>query len=428
MKKISDINLFRAFRSTNYALYFVGRSVSQFGTWMQRTAVIWIIYSITHSAFWVGATIFAEQFPSFLLSMAGGVAADRFDKFRIIKITQVASMIQATLLAVLIVGGYMVIWPILTLSIILGIINAFDVPARQSLIHHVIAEEADLPNALSLTTAMASLAQLLGPALSGIVLNSFGAPVCFLLNAASFAAVIVSLLLMKNLTIHKKKPSDKKVMAQFAEGFTYLKNTPGIGVMIVMLGIVSLFVLPYNTVIPVFAQDIFKGDAATFGYITSFIGVGAVLGTIFIATRKPGANLRILLLIATFIMAIGLICFSQSKYFPLAMLFCVLIGFGTMAQFTVCNIVVQSESTPQIRGRVIGIMLMAIMGIMPLGSLMVGAISEHVGAQATMLGQGIAALVIALAFIKPLAAKSTEVDQPALAVSEPEEIVAEKIV
>ena len=427
MKKITDINLFRAFRSTNYALYFVGRSVSQFGTWMQRTAVIWIIYSITHSAFWVGATIFAEQFPSFLLSMAGGVAADRFDKFRIIKITQVASMIQATLLAVLIVGGYMVIWPILTLSIILGIINAFDVPARQSLIHHVIAEEADLPNALSLTTAMASLAQLLGPALSGIVLNSFGAPVCFLLNAASFAAVILSLLLMKNLTIHKKKPSDKKVMAQFAEGFTYLKNTPGIGVMIVMLGIVSLFVLPYNTVLPVFAQDIFKGDAATFGYITSFIGVGAVLGTIFIATRKPGANLRILLLIATFIMAIGLICFSQSKYFPLAMLFCVLIGFGTMAQFTVCNIIVQSESTPQIRGRVIGIMLMAIMGIMPLGSLMVGAISEHVGAQATMLGQGIAALVIALAFIKPLAAKSTEVDQPELAVNEPEEIIAEKI-
>ncbi len=426
MKKISNIPLFKAFRSTNYALYFTGRSVSQFGTWMQRTAVIWVIYTITHSAFWIGATIFAEQFPSFLLSMAGGVAADRYDKFRVIKITQVLSMIQATLLAALVVSNHMVVWAILVLSVILGIINAFDIPARQSLIHQVITDEADLPNALSLTTAMASLAQLLGPALAGIVLNAFGASVCFLLNAASFGAVIVSVLLMTKLPAHVQKASGKKVGAQLTEGITYLRDTPRIGLLIIMLAIVSLLVLPYNTVLPVFARDIFKGNASTFGYITSFVGAGAVLGTIFIGTRKPGANLRVLLLIATFIMAFGLIGFSQSRSFPLAMAFCVLAGFGTMAQFTVCNIVVQSESAPYIRGRVIGIMLMALVGIMPIGSVMVGAISERIGAPATVLSQGIIAIVIAIACARTLAKTPPIAGKPVVA-NEAEEVIAENL-
>jgi predicted MFS family arabinose efflux permease len=196
---------------------------------------------------------------------------------------------------------------------------------------------------------MASLAQLLGPALSGIVLNTFGAAVCFFINAASLA-------------------------------FT------------------SLLVLPYNTVLPVFAKVIFKGNAATFGYITSFVGTGAVIGTIFLASRKPGVNLRTILLISTIILSVGLICFSQIKNFPLAMLFTVLIGFGSVSQFTVCNIVVQSESAPQMRGRIIGILLMAIFGMMPLGSLITGAISQWIGAPNAIFGQGIAALIIAMLF------------------------------
>jgi len=197
MKKISQLNIFRAFASRNYMLYFFGRAVSQFGTWMQRTAVVWVVYSMTHSAFLLGVTIFAEQFPSFLFSIPGGVVADRFNRYTVIKITQITSMIQAVLLAVLVITGHTTVWAILLLSVILGIINAFDVPARQSLINDVVASPEDLPNALSLSTATASLAQLLGPALSGIVLSAYGAGVCFLLNAASFGGVILSLLLMK---------------------------------------------------------------------------------------------------------------------------------------------------------------------------------------------------------------------------------------
>ncbi len=399
MKQISKLSVFRAFRSRNYLLYFIGRAVSQFGTWMQRTAVIWVVYSITHSAFMTGVTIFAEQFPSFLFSFAGGVAADRYDRYRIIRITQITSMIQAILLALLVYTGHTVVWEILALSVLLGIINAFDVPARQSLIHVVVADPSDLPNAVSLTTATASLAMLLGPALAGIVLSAWGAPVCFLINAASFGGVIVSLILMK-LPAYQPKKSGKTMLGEFSEGIVYVRKTPVIGQIILMVAIASLLVMPYNTVLPVFAKVIFKGGASTFGYITSFVGVGAVLGTIFLASRKPDAHLKGLLFISTILMGVGLICFALIKNFPLAMLFAVLTGFGGMTQFTVCNIIVQSESEPHMRGRAIGILLMAIFGMLPLGSLLVGGVSQRIGAPVTVLGEGIISIVLALVFIK----------------------------
>jgi len=399
MKKISEFHLFRAFRSANYSLYFTGRAVSQFGTWMQRTAVAWVVYSMTHSAFLLGLTVFAETFPSFLFSIFGGVAADRYNRYKVIKVTQIASMIQAVVLALLVITGHTIIWVIIILSIILGIINAFDVPARQALVNEVVADKADLPNALALTTATANLAQLLGPALSGIVLNAFGAGVCFLINAASFGGVMLSLLFMK-LPVYVPKKNDKKIMEEFAEGFVYLKETPEIGQMVLMLALISLLVLPYNTVLPVFAKIVFKGNASTFGYINSCVGVGAVTGTIFLASLKNGGYLKKILFITTLITGIGLIGFSQFRNFPLAMIFVALAGFGAMAQFTISNITVQSQSAAHMRGRAISILLMAIFGMMPLGSLWVGALSQRIGAPATVLCQGIAALVIAAAFFR----------------------------
>lgn len=425
MNRISELNVFRAFRSRNYTLYFIGRSVSQFGTWMQRTAVVWMVYSITHSAFLLGLTVFAELFPSFLFSIAGGVAADRYDRYKIIRITQVTSMIQAVLLAIMVITGHTAVWALIVLSVILGIINAFDLPARQALVHEAVEDQADLPNALALTTAMASLAQLLGPALSGIVLSMFGAAVCFLINAASFGGVIISLLLMK-LPVHVPKKITKKVITEFAEGFSYLKQTPGIGLVILLLALVSLLVLPYNTLLPIFAKVIFKGNAATFGYINSFAGIGAVAGTIFLASRKPGTSLKKILLGSTISLSIGLICFSQIKQFPIAMFFAVLTGFGAMAQFTVCNIIVQSESATQMRGRVISILLMAIFGMMPLGSLLTGAISEHVGASATVLGQGIIGLIIVLLFVKFLMQQEKKIVSKDELVEITEEIISER--
>jgi MFS family permease len=349
----------------------------------------------------VGVTIFAEQFPAFLFSFAGGVVADRYDRFRIIRITQILSMIQAVSLALLVYTGHTVVWEILTLSVLLGIINAFDIPARQSLVHVVVADPSDLPNAVSLTTATASLAQLLGPALSGIVLSTLGAPICFLINAASFGGVIVSLILMKRPAWQPTK-SGKTMLGEFSEGFNYVRTTPVIGKIILMVAIASLLVMSYNTVLPVFAKVIFKGGASTFGYITSFVGVGALLGTIFLASRKPDAHLRRLLFISTILMGVGLIGFALIRNFPVAMLFAVLTGFGGMTQYTACNIMVQSESEPRMRGRAIGILLMAIFGMLPLGNLLVGGVSQRIGAPATVLGQGIIAIVLALVFMEYL--------------------------
>ena len=407
----TKVSTFKAFRSTNYTLYFIGRSVSQFGTWMQRTAVVWVVYTLTHSAFMLGLTIFAEQFPSFLLSAFGGVAADRYNRFKIINITQITSMIQAVLLAVLVMTNHYVVWEILTLSVILGIINAYDIPARQALINEVVEDESDLPSALSLSASMASLTKILGPALSGIILKEFGAGICFLINAATFGGVMLSIFFMKKPKTFIPKSKNKNAFKDLAEGFVYLKQQSSIGLVIVMLGVTGLLVLPYDTLMPVFAKMIFKGDAATFGYINGFIGAGAVVGTLLLASLKKDAPMRKVLVISTLIISIGLVCFSLTEHFYLAMFFAVIIGFGGVAQFTTCNIIVQSESSPEMRGRAISILLTAIFGMLPLGSVIVGAVSQHIGAPKTIFIEGIVGTITAIVFARILKKKKDAAPQ-----------------
>src|ERR1700744_580429 len=320
---------FRAFRNRNYALFFAGQSVSQIGTWMQRTAVIWVIYSLTHSAVMIGFVMFAQQVPSFLLSLFGGVVSDRYSRYKILLVTQTASMVQAVLLAILILTGHYVVWEILTLSVILGIINAFDVPARQPMIHEMVDNKEDLANAISLNSAMVNMARLIGPALSGIVLQTMGAGICFILNAVSFLAVISSLLLMK-FPAFKPPVTRKKVIEELAEGFKYMKQTPSISSLILLTGCLSLLILPYDTMEPVFAKIIFKGNAATYGYLSGCIGLGALGGTFALASAKKGTDLRKFLLGSIVVLGIGLILFSRTGYFALALPFAVIIGLGSL--------------------------------------------------------------------------------------------------
>jgi len=393
----TKISTFRAFRSRNYRLYFGGQSVSLIGTWMQRTGVSWVIYTMTHSAFMLGITMFATQFPSFLLSLYGGIISDRYDRYKIMLVTQIAAMIQAILLAVLMITNHYEVWSILTLSVILGIINAFDMPARQPLVHEIIRDKDDLPNALALNSSMVNLARVVGPAMSGIILEKLGAGICFSLNALSFVAVIASLLLMK-LPPTAQHPAQKKIATELKDGFVYIKSTPIIGMTLLMLSCMSLLVLPYNTLLPVFAKVIFKGDATTFGYINSFIGIGALGGAFFLASLKPGTDLKIVLLINTIILGFGLMLFSHISYFPLAMLFATTCGFGMMSQTTIGNTIVQIHAAPHMRGRVMSFFALAFFGMLPLGSLLVGAISQRIGAPNTLLCQGAIAIIIAITF------------------------------
>ncbi|MFI2743690.1 MFS transporter [Zhouia sp. PK063] len=398
MKKLFyNIPTLQPFRSINYSLYFSGRAFSQLGTAMQRTAVIWVIYTLTRSEFLVGLTIFAELFPSFIFSTLGGVYADKYNKYAIVKITQILSFIQAITLAFIIFTGRGSVWSILTLSIILGIINAFDVPARQSLIHEVVKKEAHLRAAISLNSAMASTAKLLGPVLSGLIIHAYGASICFLLNALSFGAVYLAFQLM-NITIKEKQTGTKKTWDGLKEGFLYLKSTPSLALVILMIAIISLFLQPYNTLIPVFAKKVFNGNAATYGYISGFIGAGAVIGTLVLTTLKKSISLRKVLLISTFIFAISLIFFSQITQFYPAMIFAALVGFGQVSQFTLANIIIQTESSTEMRGRAISILVMAMLGMAPIGSIFIGIISEYFGAPQTLLFQGVAGLILTIIF------------------------------
>jgi MFS family permease len=390
-----NINTFRAFKSRNYRLYFMGQSVSLIGTWMQKTAVSWVIYTLTHSTLMLGVTLFCSQFPSFLFSLIGGVVSDRYNRFRVLLTTQVASMIQAMLLAVLILLKHYEVWEILALSVMLGIINAFDVPARQSLVYEMVEDKNDLPNALALNSSMVNLSRLIGPAIAGLVLEYLGDGVCFLLNAVSFIAVIGSLLLMR-LPKYVGKPHTKNVFGELKEGLAYIKRTPSIAFVLIMLALISLMVLPFSTLIPYYARDIFKGTATTFGVIDSFIGLGAFSGAIFLASQKTGANLKKILFINTLVFGAGLVLFSHERSYPLALLFVTIAGFGMMSQITVSNTLIQTTVAQNMRGRVISFYAMAFFGMQPLGGLLVGAISKWIGTTDTLMGEGVAALLIGM--------------------------------
>jgi MFS family permease len=387
------ITTFRAFKSRNYRLYFAGQSVSLIGTWMQKTAVSWVVYGLTHSKFMLGVTLFATMFPSFLFSFLGGVAADRYNRYKLLLLTQIISMVQALLLTALIFSKDYRVWEIIVLSILLGIVNAFDVPARQSLVYEMVNDKKDLPNALALNSSMVNLSRLIGPGIAGLVIEKFGDAVCFGLNTLSFLAVIISLLNMR-LPRYTPKSHQKNVFIELKEGFAYIKRTPSIAFVLGMLALISLLVLPFSTLIPVYAKDIFHGSASTFGVIDSTIGLGAFSGAIFLASLKTGSNLRKILAINTLVFGTGLVLFSHANYYPLALLFALFGAFGMMSQITISNTLIQTTVDPAMRGRVISFYAMAFFGMQPVGGLVIGFISQRVGVQNTVMAEGIIALLI----------------------------------
>lgn len=393
------IDTFKVFKSRNYRLYFWGQSISLIGTWMQKTAVSWVIYSLTHSKFMLGLSLFASMFPSFLFSFMGGVVADRYNRFKVLVATQVASMVQAVLLTALVFFKYYSVWEIIALSALLGAINAFDVPARQSLVYEMVDDKNDLPQALALNSSMVNLSRLIGPGIAGFILEKLGDDMCFGLNAVSFIAVIGSLMMMR-LPEYIKKPHTKNVFGELKEGFTYIKNTPSIAYILIMLALISLFVLPFGTLIPVYAKDIFNGTATTFGVIDSVIGFGAFSGAMYLASVKPGKNLKKILAVNTLIFGAGLVLFSHESVYLLALFFAIMSGFGMMSQITISNTLIQTTVNPYMRGRVISFYAMAFFGMQPLGGLLIGWVSQRIGVQDTVLAEGCIALVIGLLHLR----------------------------
>ena len=396
-----NFEAFRAFRSRNFRYFFAGQSLSLLGTWMQKTAVSWVIYSQTQSKFMLGVSVFATLFPSALLSLLGGVVSDRYNRYRVLLLTQILSMAQAALLALAVFWRPGAVWPIIALSAVLGLINAFDVPARQSLVYELVDDKKDLPNAVALNSTILNLSKLLGPAIAGLALEQLGAAACFGLNALSFVAVIGSLLVLK-LPPYVAKSRTTSVLAELAEGFRYVKDTANIRFIITMLGLTALLVLPFTNLMPVYAKDIFHGTATTFGLLDGAIGLGGLMGALYLASLKPEVSLDKIITVNAFVFGTGLLLFAYTPWYALALLFLVGGAFGMMAQTTISVTLLQTTVAPAMRGRVISLYVLVYTTALPLGSLLVGAVSERVGVRPTVLAEGFLALLIGVLYIKDL--------------------------
>jgi MFS family permease len=394
-----DIETTRAFRSRNFRYFFAGQSISLLGTWMQKTAVSWVIYSQTHSKFMLGVSVFATLFPSALFSLLGGVVSDRYNRYRVLLLTQVFSMVQAALLALAVFWQPGAVWALIILSAVLGLINAFDVPARQSLVYDLVDDKKDVPNAVALNSMMLNLSKLLGPAIAGLALEQLGAAACFGLNAVSFVAVIGSLLAMK-LPAYVAKPHTKSILGELAEGFRYVKDTHNIRFIINMLGLTALLVLPFTNLMPVYAKDIFRGTATTFGLLDGAIGLGGLVGAFFLASLKPATSLSKVIAGTTFVFGVGLLLFAYAPWYPLALGCLVITAFGMMAQTTISVTLLQTTVAPAMRGRVISLYVLVYTAALPLGSLLVGAASERFGVQPTVLAEGVLCLLIGLLYLQ----------------------------
>jgi MFS family permease len=395
---------FRSLKHRNFSLFFFGQLVSRVGMWMQRTAVIWVVYTITHSAFMIGVATFAEQFPSFLFSIRGGIIADKYDRYKVILLTQSLSALQAVLLTLFAFSGNYQIWMILSLSVFLGIVNAYDVPVRQSMVNDIVENRDDLSNAVALNSSLNTLARLIGPAIAGFVLAHYSASFCFLANAVSFIAVIVSILAM-----HYQGASRSERIQQsrgnFRATISYLKENKPIATVIWIAGLSSFFVLSYITLLPVYAKDIFKGNATTYGWLNSSLGVGAIAGSLYLAMLQKEANFRKILLLNTFLTGISLFLFAYSHHFYLSLVFSAVSGFGSVCQTSVIMTIIQSETAAAFRGRVVSLLVMAMFGMLPLGSLLVGYLAPLIGEPHTLFIQGAIALLIGAIFYKNLANK-----------------------
>ncbi len=388
----------RAFKYYNFRLYVFGQGISLVGTWMQRIAVGWLVYEMTHSAFMLGLVAFAGQIPMLLLSPYAGTYVDRHSRFRTLMATQIASMIQAGILAMAVLTKHYNIELIIILSVVLGVINAFDTPSRQSLFIVLVKSNYDLQNAIAINSSMVTLARLIGPAVAGILLSTFGEGICFLINFLSFIAVIGCLIAMK-----LKVPPDKKnlpsLWTNLVEGYRYLKKTPSLRHAIWLIGLISMLVSPYITLFPVFAQRVFGGDVQEFSWLNSIAGLGALIGAIYMATLKTTRYLLKIILIAGLLLASNLILFSFTKNFTLALFFIMVTETGLLVVISSTNTYLQTHVEEQMRGRVISYYVMAFGGMQPIGNFLVGSLAHAIGAPWTVFIQGVAGLLVVIIFI-----------------------------
>ena len=383
--------IFRSFKYRNYRLFFSGQSISLIGTWIQRIAIPWLVYQLTGSAFLLGIVGFAGQIPTFFIAPFAGVITDRWNRYHILIGTQIAAMIQATILTILYFTGVIQVWHIILLASFLGCINAFDVPSRQAFLIQMVDNKEDLGNAIALNSSMVNSARLLGPSIAGILIALAGEGICFLFNSLSYLFVIISLLLMK-VKPRKVNGQKKHILRELKEGFSYAFGLAPIKYIILLLALVSLMGMPYSILMPVFAKVILHGDSHTFGFLMGATGLGALSGALYLASRKGVLGLGRIIPLAAATFGVGLITFSFSRFFLLSLVLMVITGLGMMLQLASSNTLLQTIVDDDKRGRIMSFYTM------PFGSFIAGSLANTIGAPNTILIGGSACILGAIIF------------------------------
>jgi MFS family permease len=388
--KLGEIG--RSLSHRNFRLFFAGQSASLIGTWIQQTAMTWLVYRLSHSAFLLGVVGFSTQIPVLVLAPVAGVLSDRSNRHRIIVTTQTLLMLQALVVGVLTVTNVITVEQIIALSVTLGCINAFDMPTRQAFMTEMLSNREDLANAIALNSSMVNGARLIGPSLAGFLIGLVGEGLCFLINGISYIGVIAALLAMRIVT-RRPEVSSISVLHGLGEGFAYAFSFPPVRAILLLVALIGLGGMPYAVLMPIFADQIVQGIPQAFGVLDGAqklgllmgaSGIGALSGSLYLASRGTVLGLGRWIAAMSALFGVGLFAFSLSEKLWLSMICLLVLGFSVMVQLASCNTILQTIVEERMRGRVMSLYTMAFLGMTPLGSLGAGALASAIGAPRTL--------------------------------------------
>ncbi len=387
-KDSSLSHAWRALRHRNFRLFFAGQSISLIGTWMTRLAASWLVYRLTHSALLLGITGFAGQILTFVVAPIAGVWVERMDRRKVLLWTQAAAAVQSLAMAALTLAHVITLWEIITLAAFQGVINAFDMPARQAFLVRMIADPKDLGNAIAINSSMANGARLIGPAFAGLLIAGWGEGWCFFIDGISYFAVIASLLMMR-IKPPKTRRNAASTVEQMREGWEYVSTFRPIRTILLLFALLSLVGWPYAVLLPIFAGEVLHGGAHTLGWLTGAGGVGALVSGLSLAVRKSVVGLTRMVQIASMVFGIALILFGFSHILWVSLMLMLFVGFGMMQSLSASNTILQTLVPEHMRARVMSYYVMAFFGTAPFGSLLAGFLAARLGAPHAVVVTGV---------------------------------------
>ncbi|MGC2210353.1 MAG: MFS transporter, partial [Candidatus Korobacteraceae bacterium] len=387
----------RALRYRNFRLFFAGQSISLMGTWMTRIATVWLVYRLTGSAILLGTVAFVGQIPIFLLAPFAGVWLDRLNRQHVLLATQALAMLQSVVLAALTLTHRVTVHELLWLSALQGVINALDIPVHQAFLVQLVEDKKDLGNAIAINSSMVTMARLVGPALAGLVIAATNEGWCFLIDGASYLAVLASLLMMR---VHAAaaKHAGTTMLEQLREGWTYVSQSVPLRTILLLFAVVNLMGTPFTELMPMFASKVLHGGPHALGLLMGASGMGALAAALSLAARRSVRGLTKVVPISAALFGAGLILFGLSRSLWISLATMVLTGFGTMLGMAASNTIIQTIVSEDKRGRVMSYYAMAFVGMMPFGSLLAGAMANAIGAPLTVIVNGSVVIAAALWF------------------------------